>query len=171
MRVRNQEIATFAGGCFWCVEAAFESLSGVTKAINGYAGGHAINPTYQDVCQGTTGHAEAVQVHFNPRKITYQKLLDTFFNYIDPTDAGGQYVDRGSQYRTIIFYHSNTQKQLALEKISSLEKSDQYHKPIVTTIEPFTNFYEAEDYHQDFYKKSPQRYQQYKSHSGRPIAK
>lgn len=167
MKQASQNIATFAGGCFWCIEASFEALSGVAQAINGYAGGQEENPTYEQVCGGRTGHAEAVQVHFNPEFTSYTDLLDTFFNYIDPIDAGGQYVDRGSQYRTIIFYHDENQKRLAVEKIKELDNSGKYPKPIVTTIEPYTIFYPAEEYHQDFYKKSPQRYQQYKSHSGR----
>lgn len=167
MKQADLSVATFAGGCFWCIEAAFEALPGVVQAINGYAGGQEENPTYEQVCSGRTGHQEAVQVHYDSTKVSYKNILDNFFNYIDPTDSGGQYVDRGYQYTTSIFYHDEIQKKDAEAKIHQLSQSAQYQSPIVTTIKPFTNFYPAEDYHQDFYKKSPERYKQYKQGSGR----
>jgi methionine-S-sulfoxide reductase len=163
----GEELATFAGGCFWCIESGFESLPGLSQSISGYAGGSEINPTYEEVAGGKTGHAETVQVYFNHQVTSYQELLDLFFRYIDPTDASGQYVDRGPQYRTIIFYHSDTQKELAEQKIKALSESGRYDQPIVTTVEPYINFFPAEEYHQDYYKKAPERYQQYKDGSGR----
>lgn len=160
--------ATFAAGCFWCIEAGFESLSGVHAAISGYAGGHTSDPTYEQVSSGTTGHAESIRVIYDPAQVSFQDLLEVFWRYIDPTDANGQYVDRGSQYRTIIFYHDQTQLQQATSSLTSLSESGKYDKPIVTEILPVPMFYPAEEYHQDYYKKAPQRYQQYKDNSGRP---
>ena len=159
--------ATFAGGCFWCTEADFEKLPGVTKVISGYAGGQKENPTYSQVSSGTTGHVEAVQGYYDPAKVTYQELLDYFWRHIDPTDPGGQFVDRGPQYRSVIFYHDEEQKGLAEKSKEALERSGKFEKPIVTEIVRFTNFYEAEDYHQDYYKKNPLRYAFYRSGSGR----
>jgi peptide methionine sulfoxide reductase msrA/msrB len=161
------EIATFAGGCFWCTESDFEKVPGVVKVISGYAGGKKENPTYQEVSSGTTGHVEAVQVYFNPSKITYAELLDYFWRHIDPTDAGGQFVDRGSQYRSVIFYQGEEQKRLAEESREKLAQSGIFDKPIATEIVRFTNFYAAEDYHQDYYKKNPLRYKYYRWGSGR----
>jgi peptide methionine sulfoxide reductase msrA/msrB len=163
----TSELATFAGGCFWCMEAPFESLDGVSNVIAGYTGGHTKNPTYEEVCTGKTGHAEAVQVVFDPAKISYSKLLDVFWRNIDPTDPGGSFVDRGSQYRTAIFYANEEQKRLAEESKRALAASGTFKKPIVTEIEPLTTFYDAEDYHQDFYKKNPFRYEEYRYGSGR----
>jgi len=160
-------VATFAGGCFWCTEADFEKLPAVVKVISGYTGGHKENPTYKEVSSGTTGHVEAVQIYYDPRKITYSELLDYFWRHIDPTDAGGQFVDRGRQYRSVIFYHNEEQKRLAEESKEKLKNSRKFNKPIVTEIIPFTKFYEAEEYHQDYYKKHPFKYNFYRSGSGR----
>jgi peptide methionine sulfoxide reductase msrA/msrB len=160
-------VATFAGGCFWCTEADFEKVPGVLEAISGYTGGHKENPSYKEVSSGTTGHLEAVQVHYDPSKITYQELLDVFWRHIDPTDPGGQFVDRGAQYRSAIFYHNEEQKRMAEESKERLEKSGRFNKPIVTEIVPLTTFYEAEEYHQDYYKKHSLRYQYYRYGSGR----
>jgi peptide methionine sulfoxide reductase msrA/msrB len=159
--------ATFAGGCFWCVEADFEKLNGVVAAISGYAGGHVDNPTYQQVSAGGTGHVESVQVVYDPKKVTYQGLLDYFWKHVDPTDAGGQFVDRGAQYRTVIFYHDEEQKWLAEESKQALGKSGRFEKPVVTEVIPLDKFYEAEDYHQDYYRKNPLRYRLYRANSGR----
>ncbi len=160
-------IATFAGGCFWCTEADFEKLSGVVKVVSGYAGGKKENPSYEEVSSGTTGHIESVQVYYDPSKITYEELLDYFWNHIDPTDPGGQFVDRGSQYRSVIFYHDEEQKRVAEKSKEELSKSGRFDKPIVTEIIKFTKFYEAEEYHQDYYKKNPLRYKFYRYNSGR----
>jgi peptide methionine sulfoxide reductase msrA/msrB len=163
----NLRKATFAGGCFWCTEADFEKLPGVVKVISGYTGGNKENPTYEEVSSGTTGHVEAVQVYYDPSKVTYEELLDYFWKHIDPTDPGGQFVDRGSQYRSVIFYHNEEQKQLAEKSKEALGKSGKFDKPIVTEIIRATKFYEAEDYHQDYYKKNPLRYKFYRYNSGR----
>jgi peptide methionine sulfoxide reductase msrA/msrB len=159
--------ATFAGGCFWCTESDFEKLPGVVEVISGYTGGTKENPTYAEVSSGKTGHVEAVQVYYDPTKITYQELLDTFWKHVDPTDAGGQFVDRGAQYRSAIFYHDEEQKRLAEESKEALSKSGRFNKPIVTEILKFTKFYEAEDYHQDYYKTHALKYKFYRYASGR----
>ena len=164
---KNLKTATFAGGCFWCVEADFEKVDGVVEAVSGYAGGQTANPTYKEVSAGGTGYAESVQVTYDPDKITYKQLLDVFWRHVDPTDAGGQFVDRGSQYRTAIFYNSEEQKRIAEESKAELEKSGRFAKPIVTEIVPLTKFYPAEDYHQDYYSKNPLRYRFYRLGSGR----
>ncbi len=161
------KVATFAGGCFWCTEADFEKTPGVTKVISGYTGGTKENPTYQEVSSGSTGHVEAVQVYYDPSKISYEGLLDTFWRHVDPTDPGGQFVDRGSQYRSVIFYHDEEQRRLAEKSKEALAKSGRFDKPIVTEIIKFTKFYEAEEYHQDYYKKNPLRYKFYRFNSGR----
>jgi peptide methionine sulfoxide reductase msrA/msrB len=161
------EKATFAGGCFWCMEHPFDSLQGVTAVVAGYTGGHKANPTYHEVCTGKTGHFEAVEVTYDPSKIGYQDLLDVFWKQIDPTDAGGQFVDRGSQYQTAIFYHNEEQKRLAEASRAELAKSGRYDKPIVTEIIKAGPFYEAEDYHQDYYKQCPVRYESYRQGTGR----
>jgi peptide methionine sulfoxide reductase msrA/msrB len=161
------EKATFAGGCFWCMEPPFENLDGVIDVVPGYAGGRTENPTYEQVSSGATGHLEVVQIRYDPSKISYERLLDVFWTQIDPTDEGGQFVDRGSQYKTAILYHDDEQKRLAEESKAALDRSGKYDKPVVTEIRKFTEFYEAEDYHKDFYKKSPVRYKNYKFHSGR----
>src|SRR5512136_461130 len=161
----NSAVATFAGGCFWCVESDFEKVPGVLKVVSGYTGGKKENPTYEEVCSGRTGHLEAVQVYYDPDRITYGQLLDIFWRHIDPTDEGGQFVDRGSQYRSAVFYHDEEQKALAERSLDALAKSAKFARPVATEILPLTTFYEAEDYHQDYYKKSPQRYQFYRSSS------
>jgi len=159
--------ATFAGGCFWCTQADFEKLPGVVKVISGYTGGNRENPTYAEVSSGGTGHVEAVQVCYDPSKITYEELLDYFWKHVDPTDVGGQFVDRGSQYRSVIFYHDEEQKRLAEKSKEALSKSGRFNKPIVTEILQFTKFYKAEDYHQDYYKTHPLKYKFYRYESGR----
>lgn len=161
------ETATFAGGCFWCMEPPFEKLDGVKDVISGYTGGRKIKPTYEEVSAGTTGHAEAIQVIYDPARVSYQKLLDTFWRQIDPTDAGGSFVDRGSQYRSAIFYHNEEQHRLALQSRAELGKSGRFSKPVVTEIAEAGVFYQAEDYHQDYYKKNPIRYKYYRYNSGR----
>ena len=164
---RTLNLATLAGGCFWCTEADFEKVPGVVKAVSGYTGGTQVNPTYEEVSAGTTGHVEAIQVYYDPSKVTYEDLLEHFWKHVDPTDPGGQFVDRGSQYRSVIFYHDEEQKRLAEKSKEALSKSGQFDKSIVTEIIKFTNFYEAEAYHQDYYKKNPVRYTFYRYNSGR----
>ena len=163
----NLEVATFAGGCFWCVEADFEKLPGVKDAISGYIGGHVNNPTYKQVSAGKTGHVEAVQVYYDPKTISYKELLDALWRQTNPTDNDGQFVDRGEQYRTAIFYH-NEQQRLAAEKSRvALNSSSRFEKPVLTELHPFTKFWTAEEYHQDYYKKNPLRYKFYRYNSGR----
>ncbi len=159
--------ATFAGGCFWCMEHPFEKLEGVISVISGYTGGHKTNPTYEEVTAGETGHIEAVQITYDPSKTTYLMLLETFWRQIDPTDPDGQFVDRGTQYKTAIFYHNEEQKSLAEKSKEELNKSEIFNKPIVTEIIEARQFYKAEDYHQDYYKKNPIRYNFYRLGSGR----
>jgi peptide methionine sulfoxide reductase msrA/msrB len=161
------EKATFAGGCFWCMEPPFEVLDGVDKVVAGYTGGDTENPSYEEVSSGETGHYEAVQITYNPEIISYGELLDVYWRQIDPTDGGGQFADRGPQYRTAIFYHDQKQKELAEESKVNLEHSGKYDEPIVTQILPYKKFYAAEDYHQDFYKTNSDRYEAYKHYSGR----
>jgi peptide methionine sulfoxide reductase msrA/msrB len=164
---KNLQKATFAGGCFWCTEADFEKLPGVVKVVSGYAGGQKENPTYEEVSSGTTGYVEAVQIYYDPAKVTYEELLDYFWRHIDPTDPGGQFVDRGPQYRSVIFFQGEEQKKIAERSKEALEKSGRFSKPIVTEIVAFTNFYEAEAYHQDYYKEHPLKYKFYRYGSGR----
>jgi peptide methionine sulfoxide reductase msrA/msrB len=160
--------AVFAGGCFWCTESDFEHVDGVVQAISGYTGGHVKNPTYSQVSSGGTGHVEAVKVIYDPSKITYEGLLDVFWRKVNPTDAGGQFVDRGDQYRSAIFYGNDHERELAEASEKRLAASGVFDdKPIVTLIEPLGPFYPAEDYHQDYYKKNPIRYHWYRSGSGR----
>ncbi len=161
------EKATFAGGCFWCMEPPFEMLDGVKGAIAGYTGGDTVNPSYEQVSSGKTGHYEAIQVTFDPEVIRYEELLDVFWQQIDPTDGGGQFADRGSQYKTAIFYHDSSQKELAEESKRTLEQSGKFNAPIVTAVLPFTVFYPAEEYHQDYYQTNASRYETYKYYSGR----
>ena len=139
------EVATFAGGCFWCMEAAFETVDGVDEAVSGYTGGTVANPTYQQVSSGSTGHLEAVQVYYDPGIVSYSELMEVFWRNINPTDAGGQFVDRGSQYATAVFYHDLTQKSLAEASRDALEASGRFDKPIVTGIVEFSEFYKAEE--------------------------
>ena len=161
------EKATFAGGCFWCMTPPFEKLDGVKEVVSGYTGGHTVNPTYEDVTSETTGHLESVEVIYDPAKVTYEKLLDVFWGQINPTDAGGQFVDRGPSYKSAIFYHNEEQKRLAEESKKKLAESGRFDKPIVTEIRPAGPFYPAEDYHQDYWKKNPVRYKFYRFNSGR----
>ncbi|MBZ4642874.1 MAG: methionine sulfoxide reductase [Deferribacteraceae bacterium] len=161
------EKATFAGGCFWCIEEAFEKIDGVIEAVSGYTGGHVENPTYRDVSSGYTGHFEAVEVTYDPLKVSYEDLLNVFWQNVDPTDDGGQFVDRGSQYHTAIFYHNDTQKRLAEESKNRIANSGRFDKPIATQILEAKKFYKAEDYHQDYYKKDKFNYKMYKLNSGR----
>jgi peptide methionine sulfoxide reductase msrA/msrB len=160
-------LATFAGGCFWCTESAFDNFPGVIKVVSGYGGGRVVNPTYEQVCSGTTGHLEAIQVTYDPTKVSYVTLLNVFWHEIDPTDPGGQFADRGEQYHTAIFYHNPEQKRLAEESKAELAASRKFSKPIVTEIRPYTNFYAAEDYHQHYCTRHPVRYEQYRQGSGR----
>jgi peptide methionine sulfoxide reductase msrA/msrB len=163
----HTKTAVFAGGCFWCTEADFEKVNGVIDAISGYTGGHVKNPTYEQVSAGGTGHVEAVEVIYDPDKVTYRQLLDVFWHHVDPTDAGGQFVDRGSQYRSVIFYANDEQRRLAEESKKEIHANGPFHRPIVTRILPLGPFYKAEEYHQNYYKKNPLRYRWYRSGSGR----
>lgn len=160
-------IATFAGGCFWCLEPPFDALKGVKDTFPGYTGGSVENPTYQQVSGTKTGHFEAVQIHFDPQTTTYAELLEVYWKQIDPTDADGQFADRGPQYRTAIFYHSEEQKRLAEASKKALEASGKFKKPVQTLILPAARFWPAEEAHQDYYKKNPKDYQNYKEGSGR----
>ena len=159
--------ATFAGGCFWCMEPPFENTEGVVEAVAGYTGGHVENPTYEQVTSGTTGHYEAVQVTYDPEKVSYKQLLDVFWRQIDPTDDGGQFADRGTQYFTAVFYHDEEQKKEAQQSKKELDGSDIFDKPVITAILPAKTFYRAEEYHQDYYKKNAFHYSSYKIGSGR----
>ncbi|HWR59181.1 MAG TPA: peptide-methionine (S)-S-oxide reductase MsrA [Thermodesulfovibrionales bacterium] len=161
------EKATFAGGCFWCMEPPFEKLDGVKQVISGYTGGFKDNPTYKEVSAGKTGHVEAIQLTYDSAKVTYAQLLDVFWRQIDPTDPDGQFVDRGSQYRSAIFYHTQEQKAFAEKSKEALRKSGRFKKPIVTEILSAGKFYPAEEYHQDYHKKNPIRYKFYRFNSGR----
>jgi peptide methionine sulfoxide reductase msrA/msrB len=159
--------AVFAGGCFWCTEADFSKIAGVLEVISGYTGGRVSHPTYEQVSAGGTGHYEAVQVVYDPSRIDYPRLLDVFWRHVDPTDAGGQFVDRGPQYRSAIFYADETQKRLAEQSRERLAASGPFNRPIVTEILPLAEFYPAEDYHQDYFETNPFRYRFYRSGSGR----
>jgi peptide methionine sulfoxide reductase msrA/msrB len=159
--------AVFAGGCFWCTEADFEKVEGVIEAVSGYTGGRVANPTYQQVSAGGTGHVEAVKVIYDPGKITYEQVLQEFWRHVNPVDGGGQFVDRGSQYRSVIFYANEQERQLAEASKKELETSRRFGQPIATDILPLGPFYPAEDYHQDYYKKNPLRYRFYRAGSGR----
>ncbi|MCY9091441.1 peptide-methionine (S)-S-oxide reductase MsrA [Bacillus mojavensis] len=163
----KKELATFAGGCFWCMVKPFDEQPGIEKVVSGYTGGHTENPTYEEVCSEPTGHREAVQITFEPDVFPYEKLLELFWQQIDPTDAGGQFADRGSSYRAAIFYHTEKQKELAEASKQRLSESGIFKDPIVTDILKAEPFYEAEDYHQHFYKKNPGHYQRYRTGSGR----
>lgn len=163
----RQALATFAGGCFWCMVSPFEERPGIIRVVSGYTGGHKPNPTYEEVCEGTTGHYEAVQITFDPDVISYGQLLDIFWRQIDPTDAEGQFHDRGPSYRPAIFYHDEEQRQEAEASKRKLQESGIFDKPIVVPILPATTFYPAEEYHQDYHKKNPLRYRLYRQGSGR----
>lgn len=161
------EQATFAGGCFWCMVSPFDQQPGIIEVVSGYTGGHTKNPTYEEVCSNTTGHYEAVQITFDPEIFPYSKLLELFWQQIDPTDAGGQFNDRGLSYRTAIFYHNDVQKELAETSKKELVTSGRFQKPIVTEILPVSTFFRAEEKHQHYYKKNPFHYNLYKEGSGR----
>ena len=158
-------LATFAGGCFWCLQPPFDALKGVVSTKVGYMGGHTKNPTYDSVCSGSTGHAEVIQIEYNPKEVSYNTLLTLFWSNINPTQSDGQFVDKGTQYRSVIFYHTQDQQKQALLSKKNLEAS--LKQSVVTPIEAASTFYEAEDYHQAYYKKYPLRYQFYKKGSGR----
>ena len=153
------ETAIFAGGCFWCMVEPFDTQPGIISVVSGYTGGDVPNPTYEEVCTGTTGHTEAVKITFDPKVMSYKDLVNIYWQVTDPTDAMGQFQDRGSQYQPIIYYNSPKQKDIAMRSKEELEKSGKFDKPIVVRIEPAQPFYPAEEYHQDFYKKDPLRYQ------------
>jgi peptide-methionine (S)-S-oxide reductase len=159
--------ATFAGGCFWCMEPPFDKLPGVVSTTSGYIGGTKQNPTYKDVSAGGTGHAEAVQVVYDPGKVSYAQLLEVFWHNVDPLTANGQFCDKGDQYRSAIFFHDAEQQRLAEESKKQLEASGRFKQPIVTQVVPATTFYAAEEYHQDYYKKNPLRYRYYRHGCGR----
>jgi peptide methionine sulfoxide reductase msrA/msrB len=161
------EKAIFAGGCFWCMEPPYEKIEGVQKVVAGYTGGHTDHPTYEEVSSGKTGHLEAVEVFYDPAKVTYPQLLDMFWRNVDPTDASGQFVDHGSQYGTAIFYLNDSQKAAAEKSKADLTKSGRFKAPIITRIRPAREFWPAEDYHQEYYKKNPLRYNYYHNGSGR----
>lgn len=161
------EKAVFAGGCFWCMVHPFDEMDGVEAVISGYTGGDTENPTYEEVKTGTTGHTEAVEITYDPEKITYQQLLDIYWSSMDPTDATGQFFDRGSSYRPVVFVNSPEQRELAEASKEALDQSGRFSKPVVVPIEEVEPFYEAEEYHQDFYKKNPEHYNRYSTGSGR----
>ena len=161
------EKATFAGGCFWCMQPPFDKLKGVKQTTVGYTGGQKVDPTYKEVSAGITGHTESIEVLYNPAEVSYQELLDVFWHNIDPTTPHRQFNDEGTQYRTAIFYHSEEQKRLALETKKKLDQSGRFGKPIVTEITAASKFYPAEEYHQEYYKKSPYPYKFYRFASGR----
>ena len=166
-KLEGLEVATFAGGCFWCVEAGFEKLPGVKEAVSGYSGGKEPNPNYRQVALGETDHTESVQVYYDPKIITYSGLVQALWRMMDPTDAGGQFHDRGPQYRPAIFYHNEEQKHIAERAKIALAASRRYEEPVTIEIVPFDKFFKAEQYHQDYYKKNPVRYKFYTFNSGR----
>ena len=159
--------ATFAGGCFWCMEPPFAKLAGVISVTPGYTGGEKVNPTYEEVCSGRTGHTEAVEILYDAERVGYAQLLDVFWRNINPTDGGGQFADRGSQYRTAIFCHDAEQERLARDSKAGLQASGKFDTPIRTEIVPAGIFYPSEEYHQDYYRKNPLRYDNYRYGSGR----
>ena len=159
--------AIFAGGCFWCMQPPFDATKGVVSTVVGYTGGKEKNPTYEQVSSGRTGHRESIEVTFDPAQVSYEQLIEVFWHNIDPTQADGQFADRGPQYRTAIFYHSEEQKRLAEEAKDKLEKSGRFKKPIATQILPASAFWPAEEYHQKYYLKNPADYNRYKVGSGR----
>jgi peptide-methionine (S)-S-oxide reductase len=161
------EKATFAGGCFWCMEHPFDGLPGVVSVTSGYTGGHKKNPTYEEVTDGGTGHAESVQIVYDPSKVTYERLLNVFWHNIDPVARDRQFCDIGNQYRSAIFYHNEEQHRLALQSKAQLEKNKTFKEPVATEIARATEFYPAEDYHQHYYKKNPIRYKFYRTSCGR----
>ncbi|MGX7390337.1 peptide-methionine (S)-S-oxide reductase MsrA [Dolosigranulum pigrum] len=163
----NFKTAVFAGGCFWCMVKPFDSLDGIEQVLSGYTGGHVENPTYEEVCSGTTGHTEAVEITYDPSKMSYEKLVNIYWQQTDPTDASGQFADRGDSYRPVIFYENEEEKVIAEQSKRELDASGRFTKPIVVSIEEKETFYPAEDYHQDFYKKNNAHYTRYRKGSGR----
>ena len=162
-----KDTAIFAGGCFWCMVKPSDSLPGILSVVSGFTGGHVPHPTYQEVTTGTTGHTEAVEITFDPEQITYEELVAIYWQQTDPTDAFGQFADRGDSYRPVIYYNSEEQRKIAEASKAALQASGRFTDPIVTTIEPAEPFYPAEDYHQDFYKKNTAHYNAYREGSGR----
>jgi len=158
---------TFAGGCFWCMVSPFSNIDGVLSVVSGFSGGHVKNPTYEQVCAGNTGHVEAIQITYDANKVNYDTLLHTFWQQIDPTDAGGSFYDRGYHYTSAIFCHDHEQQKLAKQSKRDLEASQRFTQPVVTVIKPYTNFYPAEAYHQNYHQKNPEYYQRYRIGSGR----
>lgn len=169
MTERRLETATFAGGCFWCMVKPFDTLPGIEKVVSGYSGGHVENPTYEQVKSGATGHMESIQITYDPALFPYAKLLELYWAQIDPTDDGGQFIDRGSNYRTAVFYQNDEQRKLAEQSKEELAVSNRFRKPIVTQILPIAPFYPAEEEHQKFYKKNPHRYAEEINESGRAV--
>ncbi len=165
--MNQYELATFAGGCFWCMVSPFDKIPGIIKVVSGYIGGHEVNPTYEEVASKQTGHYEAVQITYDPKFISYEKLLDIYWQQVDPTDPGGQFFDRGEPYHTAIFYHSPEQKKMAEDSREILAASGRFDNPITTKILPVVPFYTAEEYHQNYYNKNPLHYSQYRQASGR----
>ncbi|QTJ37565.1 peptide-methionine (S)-S-oxide reductase MsrA [Dolosigranulum pigrum] len=163
----NFKTAVFAGGCFWCMVKPFDSLDGIEQVLSGYTGGHVENPTYEEVCSGTTGHTEAVEITYDPSKMSYEELVNIYWQQTDPTDASGQFADRGNSYRPVIFYENAEEKAIAEQSKRELDASGRFTKPIVVSIEEKETFYPAEDYHQDFYKKNNAHYTRYRKGSGR----
>ena len=164
---KKTETATLAGGCFWCMQPPFDKLKGVIKTTAGYTGGHTKNPSYEEVCGGDTGHLEAVEVVYDPAQISYEQVLDAFWRSIDPTDPGGQFADRGEQYKTAIFYHDDAQKRVAEASKKKLQASGVFNRPIAVELRPAAPFYPAEEHHQKYYCKRPAHYNAYKTGSGR----
>ena len=163
----DKAVATFAGGCFWCMEPPYDKLDGVESTVSGYMGGHVENPTYEQVVRGGTGHAEVVQVSYDPEVVSYEELLKVFWRNIDPLDAGGQFCDRGNSYRSEIFYHTQAQKRAAEASGKRLEESGRFDQPIATAITEAGEFYPAETYHQNYYQENPLRYKFYRWNCGR----
>ena len=167
MSKKQLEKAIFAGGCFWCMIKPFDTEPGIVSVVAGYTGGHTTAPTYREVCSETTGHTEAVEITFDPTIFSYQQLVEIYWRQTDPTDASGQFADRGSSYRPVIFYLNEEQRKVAEASKQDLAESGRFKAPIVTTIEPAKPFYPAEEYHQDYYKKNPSHYNGYRQGSGR----
>lgn len=167
MTENHEEKAIFAGGCFWCMVKPFDTQPGIKSVVAGYTGGHTVNPTYEEVCSETTGHTEAVEITFDPTIFSYQKLVEIYWQQTDPTDASGQFADRGSSYRPAIFYLTEEQREIAEASKKALAESGRFKQPIVTEILPAMPFYPAETYHQDYYKKNPMHYNRYRQGSGR----
>ncbi len=166
---KKNNIATIAGGCFWCTASAFDNQEGILEIVSGYIGGHIVDPTYEQVCSGSTGHYEAIRIRFDPHTISFRALLEIFFKQIDPTDDGGSFVDRGSQYRSAIFYHDETQKSDTLKLIDQINESNVFDHAVETQLFKAQTFYPAEEYHQGYHEKNPTRYRYYRAGSGRDI--